>query len=54
VLGAHLDALERDQQNDGGWPISWQPPSEASRLEWRGFRTVHALRTLGGYGRLSS
>jgi hypothetical protein len=54
VLDAHLDALEREQQSDGGWPISWQPPSEASRLEWRGFRTVDALRTLGEYGRLSS
>jgi hypothetical protein len=53
VLKAHLDRLERDQQRDGGWPISWEPPSEAARLEWRGAVTVDALRTLVSYGRFS-
>jgi hypothetical protein len=24
---------ERDQQSDGGWPITWEPPSLASTLE---------------------
>lgn len=54
VVNAHLDHLEREQQDDGGWPISWQPPSDASRCEWRAIRTVLALRTLSAYGRPAS
>jgi hypothetical protein len=52
-IDAHLDRLERDQQPDGGWPVTWEPPTEASRLEWRGIVTLDALRTLSAYGRLS-
>jgi hypothetical protein len=48
----HLDALEREQQDDGGWPLSWDPPSAASVLEWRGIRTLWALRVLRAYGRI--
>jgi len=51
-IEAHLDRLQRDQQPDGGWPITWEPPSEAARLEWRGIVTLSALRTLVSYGRL--
>jgi hypothetical protein len=53
MLAAHLDRLQRDQQPDGGWPITWEPPSDAARLEWRGIVTLGALRTLVSYGRLS-
>jgi hypothetical protein len=53
-IHGHLDRLERDQQGDGGWPITWEPPSEASRLEWRGMETLRALRVLRAYGRLDS
>ena len=53
VLNAHLDRLQRDQQLDGGWQITWEPPSDAARLEWRGAVTLDALRTLVSYGRLS-
>jgi hypothetical protein len=53
VLAAHLDRLQRDQQADGGWPITWEPPSEAALLEWRGVVTLGALRTLVSYGRLT-
>ncbi len=52
VVEAHLDALERQQEADGGWPIAWEPPSRASRCEWRTIRTVEALRVLSAYGRL--
>lgn len=52
VIEAHLDHLATAQQPDGGWPITWQPPSEAARLEWRGMVTLQALRTLTSYGRL--
>jgi hypothetical protein len=51
VIEAHLDALERQQQPDGGWPIQWDPPSEASRCDWRAVRTVDALAVLAAYGR---
>ena len=44
-IDAHLDQLLARQQPDGGWQISWEPPSEASRLEWRGIATLGALRT---------
>jgi hypothetical protein len=53
LLEAHLDALETGQTEDGGWPISWDPPGEASRLEWRGRWTLEALVTLRDYGRLA-
>jgi hypothetical protein len=53
VLAAHLDRLERDQQPDGGWPITWEPPGDAAVLEWRGIVTLDALRALVSYGRLS-
>jgi hypothetical protein len=53
VLEAHLDRLQRDQQDDGGWPITWEPPSDAALLEWRGIVTLDALRTLVSYGRLN-
>jgi hypothetical protein len=52
-IDRHLDRLLADQQPDGGWPISWEPPSEAAMWEWRGMVTLQALRTLTSYGRLS-
>ena len=33
VIEGHLDRAERDQQPDGGWAITWEPPSVASTLE---------------------
>lgn len=46
----HLKALAEQQQEDGGWPISWQPPSLAAEQEWRGFMTMERLKTLKSYG----
>jgi len=54
LIEAHLDNLAASQQPDGGWPISWEPPSEASLLEWRGIVTLQALRTLTAYDRLAA
>jgi hypothetical protein len=51
-IDTHLDRLEHDQQDDGGWPLSSQPPSDAARLEWRGFEAVQPLRVLVAYGRV--
>jgi hypothetical protein len=51
-LTAHLDALAAAQCEDGGWPISWDPPGAAARLEWRGRWTVEAVATLRAYDRI--
>jgi hypothetical protein len=52
TIGLHLDALVAAQADDGGWPITWEPPSAAAVLEWRGFVTVKCLDLLDNYGRL--
>jgi hypothetical protein len=49
-IDGHLDRLMKAQQDDGGWPIAWEPPSEAAVFEWRGVVTLGALRTLTSYG----
>ena len=51
TIEGHLDRLERDQQPDGGWAITWEPPGVAPTLEWRGMMTLWALRVLRAYGR---
>jgi hypothetical protein len=51
-IDAHLDHLLAAQGWDGGFPITWAPPSAASSLEWRGAITVNAVRTLTAYGRI--
>ncbi|GAA1592581.1 hypothetical protein GCM10009742_44170 [Kribbella karoonensis] len=51
-LDAHLDRLIADQQSDGGWALTWEPPGPAATLEYRGIVTVGALRTLKAYNRL--
>jgi hypothetical protein len=53
TIEAHLDALEARQQDDGGWPITWEPPSAAAVSEWRGFVTFRSLDMLRAYGRLA-
>ena len=52
TIDAHLDALAGKQQEDGGWPITWEPPSAAAVNEWRGFVTFRVLTVLDAYGRL--
>jgi hypothetical protein len=52
TIKVHLDALAARQQDDGGWPITWEPPSTAAVSEWRGFMTVKWLDVLDNYGRL--
>ena len=53
-ISDHLDRLQKVQQADGGWPITWEPPSQAANSEWRGIVTLGALRTLTSYGRLTA
>jgi len=54
LLDRHLDRMQDDQQPDGGWAITWEPPTEMALLEWRGVVTLGALRTLVSYGRLTA
>jgi hypothetical protein len=49
LIEGHLDRLMADQQTDGGWAITWEPPGTASTLEWRGIQTLWALRVLAAY-----
>lgn len=52
TIKKQLTALAERQQNDGGWPISWEPISQAVESEWRGRVTIDALRTLAAYGKV--
>jgi hypothetical protein len=52
LYAAHLDRLESEQQDDGGWPITWEPPGPAAVCAWRAIWTIEALRTLQRNGRL--
>jgi hypothetical protein len=52
AIDAHLDRIAAKQLDDGGWEVTWGPPSEASRLEWRGILTLTNLRVLRAYRRL--
>ncbi len=49
TIEKHLTALASRQQDDGGWPISWDPISPAVKTEWRGRITIEILRTLDAY-----
>jgi hypothetical protein len=52
TIQAHLEVLAHKQQQDGGWPISWQAVTPACELEYRGIVTIRALETLKAYGHL--
>jgi hypothetical protein len=53
VVERDLARLEAAQADDGGWTVDWQPASPAAELEWRGARTVLALRILRANERLA-
>lgn len=52
AIEAAVDGLAAKQLPDGGWPITWSPPSDAAVCEWRGAVTVDALRRLVTWGRV--
>ena len=52
TIEAHLDHVAASQEADGGWTFDWPAWSPVAASEWRGWRTVHALRTLRRNGRL--
>lgn len=51
-IGSGLDALERGQQDDGGWMFDWLAWSPGQTVEWRGLLTLQALATLQAHGRI--
>ena len=52
TIEAHLDHLAGSQAADGGWTFNWLAWSPVVASEWRGSRTVDALRTLRANGSL--
>jgi hypothetical protein len=51
-IEAHLDAVESEQQHDGGWMFDWLAWSPAQTADWRGNVTLRALMWLRDNGRL--
>jgi len=52
TIKAHLDHLAAGQLGDGGWTVNWLAWSPAAGADWRGYRTVDALRLLRLNGRI--
>ena len=50
-IDAHLDAVESEQQQDGGWMFDWRAWSPAQTTAWRGIVTIRALTWLRDNGR---
>jgi hypothetical protein len=51
-IEAHLDAVESEQEEDGGWMFDWPAWSPAQTTDWRGIVTIRALTWLRDNGRL--
>ena len=51
AVEAHLDAVEREQQEDGGWMFDWLAWSPEQTSAWRGIVTIRALTWLRDNGR---
>jgi hypothetical protein len=50
-IEAHLDAVENEQLQDGGWMFDWPAWSLAQTADWRGIVTIRALTWLRDNGR---
>jgi hypothetical protein len=53
-IEAHLDAVQSEQHQDGGWTFDWLAWSPAQSAEWRGIVTIRALTWLRDNGRLQA
>jgi hypothetical protein len=51
-IDEHLDLVESEQQEDGGWMFDWLSWSPAQTIDWRGYITIRALTWLRDNGRL--
>jgi hypothetical protein len=49
-MNRSLEHLAAGQQQDGGWPITWQEWAPGTALESRPIVTIEALRTLRAHG----
>lgn len=49
TIKQHLKVFKSLQSDDGGWQISWEPPSETAELEWRALLTLKKLMVLNRY-----
>jgi hypothetical protein len=49
---AHLDTVQSEQREDGGWMFDWLAWSPAQTADWRGIVTIRALTWLRENGRL--
>jgi hypothetical protein len=52
-VAAHLDAVQDEQRDDGGWMFDWRAWSPAQTSAWRGVVTIRALSWLRDNGRLT-
>lgn len=52
AVAAHLDTLTGEQQEDGGWTVSFPSSSTAGAVEWRGIATLGAVAVLRANGRI--
>ncbi|HZE05727.1 MAG TPA: hypothetical protein VE127_10910 [Solirubrobacteraceae bacterium] len=50
-IEGHLDAVQSEQQADGGWMFDWLAWSPAQTADWRGIVTIRALVWLRDNGR---
>jgi hypothetical protein len=53
-IEGHLDDLAGMQQEDGGWPITWESSCPAAVCEWRAKWTLDAIAVLAAYGRIEA
>jgi hypothetical protein len=51
---ADLERVASGQRQDGGWSVDYLPISPAGSLEWRGYATVKAIKTLRRNGVLAA
>jgi hypothetical protein len=51
MIEAHLDVVEAEQKDDGGWEFDWLAWSPAQTTAWRGIVTIRALTWLRDNGR---
>lgn len=52
IIVQHLEVLKSQQVEDGGWQISWDPPGETAKFEWRAYVTLKNLLLLKWYDKL--
>lgn len=50
VIDGHLQRVVDAQDDDGGWPVAWEPPGNAALAEWRGIITLRNIDLLRRYG----